>query len=83
MRAYDVGELSFSDEVLSFRTHELLLERYQLRALWLFVLELLDLIGDFGLVVPAGLHRAFRISDLLQDAPVVLQVLSKDIFLLP
>ena len=81
-RAYDVGELSFGDEVLRFRADELLLQCDQLRALRLFVLELLDLVGDLGFVVPAWLHRAFGVSDLLQDAPVVLQILSEDIFLL-
>ena len=82
MRTYDIGELSFGDEVLSFGSNELLLERHKLRALRLFVLELLDLVGDLGLVVSAWLDRAFGVSDLLEDAPIVLQVLSKDVFLL-
>lgn len=72
MRTDDVGELGFSDEVLSFRTNELLLERHKLGALRLFVLELLDLVGDLSLVVSAWLDRAFGIADLLEDAPVVL-----------
>ena len=65
MRTHDVGELSFSHEILSFRTNELLLERHKLGALRLFVLELLDLVGDLGLVVSAWLDGAFGVSDLL------------------
>lgn len=68
--AYDVGELGFGDEVLCFGSDEFLLERHELGALWLFVFEFLDFVGNLGFVVSARLHRALCVANLLQDTVI-------------
>lgn len=79
---YDVGKLGFSDQILCLSSHELLLKGDQLGAGRLLVLQLGNLIGDLSLVVATGLDAALGVSDLLQDASVVLEVLCIQVFLL-
>jgi hypothetical protein len=43
----------------------------------------LNLIADLGLAITAWLYAALSISDLLQDASVILEILCKQVFLLP
>jgi hypothetical protein len=82
MPPYDISQLRLSHQILRLRPDQLLLELRDLRALRLLVLQLLDLIRNLALVIPARLHRALRIPDLLQHAPVVFQVLREHVFLL-
>ena len=79
---HDVGQLCFSDQILRLCSNELLLQRHELRALRLLILQLLDLIRDLRLMIPTRLHRALRIPDLLQDSAIVLQILRKHVLLL-
>ena len=82
-QTYNVRQLRLSDQILRLRPDKLLLEHGNLRALGLLVLELGDLVHDLLLAVPARLHAALHVADLLQHTPVVLQVLREAIFLLP
>ena len=45
--AGDIGKLSLCDQRLGFSTDKLLFEDYNLRSVWLFVLKLSNLIGNF------------------------------------
>ncbi len=78
---YDVGKLSLSHKVLSFGSHELLLECHKLGAGGFLVLEPLDLVAYLSLLVPARLHTRFDVSDLLQNGSVFLQILREEILL--
>ena len=78
----NIGQLRFCDQVLSLCSDELLLKDWQLWAGRLFVLQLLDLVADLGLLVSAWLHTLLSVSDLLQDATIVFQILRKQILLL-
>lgn len=82
MPPYDIGQLRLSHQILRLGPDQLLLELGDLRTLRLLVLQLLNLVCDLALVIPARLHRALRVPDLLQHAPVVFQVLREDVFLL-
>ena len=53
-----------------------------LGALRFLVFQLLDLVGDLGLVISTRLDGALGIPDLLQDPAIFFQVLGKRIFLL-
>ena len=79
---YDVGKLGLSNQVPRLGAHELLLELHELGALGLLVLELLDLVGDLGFGVAAGLHAALGVADLLEQGAVVLKVLRHELLLL-
>lgn len=78
---YNVGQLCFCDQVLSLSSYEFLLKSDNSWAARFLVLEFCDLVADLGLVVTAWLDAALGVSDLLQDASVVLEVLSKKILL--
>lgn len=82
MNTHDIAQLCLCDEVLRLRSHELLLQRDQLRARRIFVLQFLDLVGDSHPLVARRLHGALRVPDLLEHAAVILQVLRKDVLLL-
>ena len=45
--ARDVGKLGFSNQRFGLSTDKLLLENDNARAIWLLVLELSDLVGNF------------------------------------
>lgn len=78
---YNVGELGFRNQVLRFSTNKLLLQRDQLWTGGFFVLQLRDFIGYLGLGVTTRLDTTFSVSNLLQDASVVLQVLCIQVLL--
>ena len=73
--------MSFCDQILSLSSDQFLLKRDEPGAGWLLVLELRDLVADLCLVVAAWLDAALSVSDLLQNASVVLQVLRKEVLL--
>ena len=58
-----------------------MLERDQLRARGFLVFELLDLVADLGLLIPARLDTRFNVPDLFQDRPVVLEILCEEVLL--
>lgn len=66
----DVAQLSIRDKALCFGTDELLLERDELRRLWLLVLELLDLILDLSSpsVYLGPLHTSCQASPSAYDS---------------
>ena len=66
---------------MCFSAHELLLQGDDFGTLGLFVLEFLDLVGDFGFVVSTWLNRSFGVSNLLQDATILFEVLGEVVFL--
>lgn len=79
---YYIRQLRLCHQILSFCPDKLLLELQDLRALRLLILQLLNLVGNLALMIPARLHRTFRIPDLFQNAAIIFQILRKHVFLL-
>ena len=79
---YDVGQLSLCDQVLCLGPDKFLLELDNLGTFGLLVLQLRYFIRDLSLVIPARLHRALGVPNLLQDAAIIFQVLREYILLL-
>jgi hypothetical protein len=80
---YNICQLGLCNQILCFGSNKLLLQCYQLRTCRLLVFQFLNLIADLGLAITAWLYAALSISDLLQDTSVILEILCKQVFLLP
>lgn len=63
--AYDVGQLSLSNQVLSLRSDEFLFQNHQLGALGLFILQLRYLVGEFCFIVSRRLDALLRVANSL------------------
>lgn len=79
---YDVGKLGLGDEVLSLSADKLLLEDDNLGALGLLQLQLLDLVGNLGLVVTTGLDALLGVADSLENATAVINGVGVGVLLL-
>lgn len=80
---HNIRQLRLSNQVLRLCPHELLLQRYQLRALRLFALQPRNLIGDLPLPIATRLHALLRVPNLLQQAARIVYGMRIVVLLLP
>lgn len=79
---YDIGELSFCNQILRLGTNKLLLQNDQFCALGLLCLQLRDLIRNLDLVISARLNALLCIPDRLQDRSAIIEVVRIEVLLL-
>lgn len=81
-RSYNIGQLSFSNQVLCLCSDQLLLQSDQFRALGFLGLQLGDLVHELRFVVSGWLHALLGVTDGLQDSTAVIEVMRIQVLLL-